>query len=96
MRVESDIDLAQSAGVPLEVIHLARTLKTAIKEGKVGWMPQLREMFKAKQIAEVAGLDIALANMAGLPTEDDREFVLDKIKSIHGSVVTSLEIGKQL
>jgi hypothetical protein len=97
MEIDSDLDLAAAAGVPPEIMFVAKTLKTCVEEHHITWMPQLRELFQAMKIAEVTGsLELALSNLAGLAPEDDREFILQKIRSIAGTAIVPLKIGKQL
>ena len=97
MEIDSDLDLAAAAGVPYEIMKVARTLQTSVTEHHITWMPQLRELFQAKRIHEVTGsMEIALGNLAGLAPEDDREYVLQKIRSTAGMSVERLRIGKQL
>lgn len=100
LEVTSDYDLAQNAGVPLELVKVARTLDTARTEHRIGWAPQMRELFDAAKVAKKFGMEIALSNLAGIPDdEDDRIFILDTIKKTCGSSMqklTHLRLGKQI
>jgi MoxR-like ATPase len=98
LEVTSDYDLAQNAGVPVELVKVARTLDTARAEKRIGWAPQMRELFDAAAIAKEFGLEIALANLAAIPDDDaDRAFTLDTIHRVHGnSKITHLQLGKQM
>lgn len=97
IEVSTDLDLAAGAGVPPEIMKVARTLHTAVQEHHIAWAPQLREIFQAAKIAKVTGsIEVALSNLAGLAPEDDRDFVLQKIRTTVGSTIQNLRIGKQL
>jgi MoxR-like ATPase len=100
LEVTSDYDLAQNAGVPVELVKIARTLDTARTEHRIGWAPQMRELFDAAKIAKKFGMEIALSNLAGIPDdEDDRIFILDKIRQTMGSSsqrLSHLQLGKQI
>jgi hypothetical protein len=98
MEVDSDLDLAQSAGVPSQIMFLARNLQTQTKEGTISWMPQLRELFQAKKIFDVTGsLELAVSNLIGLAPEDDIEYVRNEARKIVGIAdIDALRIGKQL
>lgn len=99
MEIQSDWDLARSAGVPEPLVKLAKTLASAHRGGEVGWCPQLREIFAATAIAGEFGLGMAFANLARLAQdEEDRKFVLSKIRSVHGESgdVRALSMGGEL
>lgn len=108
IEVSSDLDMCQQAGVPIEVMHVARSLETAIRDGESGWMPEARDLFDAGKIVDAMvaahpkdkkareyGIDMALANLLGKAPEEDQEIVLSKIQSVRGSVVDPLRLGKQ-
>jgi hypothetical protein len=97
IQVDSDLDLAQAAGVHPDIMKVARTLHTNVTEKYITWAPQLREIFQAAEIAEVTGsIEVALANLAGLAPEDDRDYVVQKIRQTIGNPIEPLKIGKQL
>jgi nitric oxide reductase NorQ protein len=94
--VPTDLQLARRMGVDQAAIKVATNLSARMKEGKVGWAPQLRELLAFQRISDVLGREAALANMAGLAPEEDRPEVAEVINTVAGHEVTPLVMGAVL
>jgi nitric oxide reductase NorQ protein len=95
--VETDLNLAMSLGVTDRFIKLVRALKVDREKGQTGlWVPQLRELLAARDMAAVFGEKVAAANLLGVTPEDDQEWMQDKMRIIWNEEILPLEIGGQL
>lgn len=96
--VETDLELAASLGVTDRFLRLVKALRTERDKGMAGlFIPQLRELLAARDIAQVYGELIAARNLLGIVPEDDRDVVADKMRVIFGNDhLTALELGGQL
>jgi nitric oxide reductase NorQ protein len=97
VKVSTDYDLAAALGVDARMVRAARNLATRYDSGDVGWAPQLRELLAFKTIADVLGVDHAVANLVGVAPAEDRDAVVKAIRAAFGShTVEPLALGKQL
>jgi nitric oxide reductase NorQ protein len=95
IEVTTDFTLARSLGVPSGAVSVARHLNRQLRDGKVDWAPQLRELLAFKRIAAAIGDDAAYANLAAIAPEDDREAVTEAIRTRAHKTVTPLTLGDQ-
>jgi hypothetical protein len=72
------------------------TSPPARPRGEIGWAPQLRELIAFQRITTVLGPDAAIANLAGVAPEEDRDVVIDAITRVFGRPVTPLALGRQI
>ena len=96
VKVGTDYDLAHSLKIDDRAIRAARNLATRQANGEIGWAPQLRELIAFQRITSVLGQDAAIANLAGIAPEEDRDVVIDAITRIFGRPVTPLALGRQI
>ena len=96
VKVGTDYDLAHSLKIDEKAIRAARNLATRQANGEIGWAPQLRELIAFQRITGVLGHDAAVANLAGIAPEEDRDVVIDTITRIFGRPVTPLALGRQI
>jgi nitric oxide reductase NorQ protein len=95
--VETDLVLAASLGVTERFISLAKKLRAERGKGQQGlWVPQLRELLAARDIARVFGEEVAAANLLGVAPEEDQTEVQDKMRIVFNKEILPLEIGAQL
>jgi nitric oxide reductase NorQ protein len=95
--VETDLVLAASLGVTDRFIKLVKALKVDQQKGQANiWIPQLRELLAARDMADVFNEEVAAMNLLGQTPEDDQEWMADKMRVIFNKEITPLEIGGQL
>ncbi len=91
--VTADMDLARALGVPAKAIAAATTLNQHLRDSTIGWAPQLRELLAFAQITKTLGLQAAVANLANLAPDEDRDTVLAVLRTHFGPTVTPLALG---
>jgi MoxR-like ATPase len=96
VKVGTDYDLARSLKIDTRAITAARNLALRQTHGEIGWSPQLRELIAFQRITTVLGLDAAIANLAGVAPEEDRDVVTDVITKTFGRSITPLALGRQV
>jgi len=96
VKVGTDYDLAHSLKIDDRAIRAARNLATRQAGGEIGWAPQLRELIAFQRITTVLGPGAAIANLAGVAPEEDRDVVIDAITRVFGRPVTPLALGRQI
>ncbi|WP_222936636.1 AAA family ATPase [Streptomonospora sp. PA3] len=96
IHVSTDYDLARHLGVDSRAVRAARNLARRLEAGETGWAPQLRELLAFARLEEVLGLEAALANLAGIAPEPDRDTVIEVLESAFGRPVAPLALGPQL
>lgn len=82
--------------MPDKFVRLTRNLRTKKKNNDIQWVPQLRELLAAKAVSEIFDESIAAANLAGAAPEEDRDIVLDMIRTIWGSDIKPLDLRGQI
>ena len=97
----SDYDLASVLGVPGKAITVAKNLQKRFDTGQVGWVPQLRELLRFRDIANTYGQTFATNNMVGLAPAEDQIEVSKVISSVFGvkedgMVQEPLRVGRQI
>ncbi|WP_207929423.1 AAA family ATPase, partial [Actinomadura sp. 6K520] len=96
IRVSTDYDLARTLRIDPKAVRVARNLAARQSSGEIGWAPQLRELIAFDKIAGVLGTDAAVANLAGIAPEEDRDVVVAVLSSVYGRAITPLALGRQL
>lgn len=96
VRVSTDYDLARSLGIDSRAITAARNLATRQASGEIGWAPQLRELLAFAKITAILGERAALANLAGVAPEEDRDIAAKVLTATFGKTVTPLALGRQI
>jgi MoxR-like ATPase len=96
IQVATDYDLARSLKIEPRAITVARTLARRQAAGEIGWAPQLRELIAFDKITRVLGLDAAVANLAGIAPEEDRDVVTETAAKAFGRPVAPLALGRQI
>ena len=96
IQVATDYDLARSLKIEPKAITVARNLAARQARGEIGWAPQLRELIAFAKIAGVLGTDAAVANLAGIAPEEDRDAVAEAAARVFGRPVTPLALGRQI
>jgi MoxR-like ATPase len=96
VKVSTDYDLARSLGIDSRAITTARNLATRQANGEIGWAPQLRELLAFAKVTRILGLDTALANLAGVAPEEDRDVVAATLARTFGKTVAPLALGRQI
>jgi nitric oxide reductase NorQ protein len=95
--VETDLVLAASLGVTDRFISLVKKLRVEREKGQQSlWIPQLRELLAARDMAAVFGEKVAAANLLGVAPEEDQTEVQDKMRIVFNEEILPLEIGGQL
>lgn len=95
IQVSTDYDLARELGINEKAVRVAKNLAIRKERGELGWVPQLRELIAFARIESVLGIEVAVANLAGVAPEDDRAIVVDVLKNSFGFPVTPLALGKR-
>ncbi|MGC5288896.1 AAA family ATPase [Micromonospora sp. DT231] len=96
IEVTTDFQLARSLGVPNGAIDAAITLNARMRKHEIDWAPQLRELLAFKRVAESLGLAAAVANLAAIAPEADRQAVVEALqRAYRGTTITPLTLGKQ-
>jgi MoxR-like ATPase len=96
VQVSTDYDLARSLGIDSRAITAARNLATRQASGEIGWAPQLRELLAFAKITAILGERAALANLAGVAPEEDRDIAAKVLTATFGKTVTPLALGRQI
>jgi MoxR-like ATPase len=94
--VATDFELARSLGIDSRAITAARNLATRQASGETGWSPQLRELIAFAKISKIFGLEVALANLAGVAPAEDRDVVAGTLAKTFGKTVAPLALGRQI
>jgi MoxR-like ATPase len=95
-KVSTDYDLARLLGIDSRAVTAARNLATRQANGEIGWAPQLRELLAFAKITRILGPDTALANLAGVAPEEDRDVVAGTLAKTFGKTVAPLALGRQI
>ncbi|WP_431895522.1 AAA family ATPase [Micromonospora haikouensis] len=96
IEVTTDFDLARFLGVPTGAIDAAIALNGRMRKHEIDWAPQLRELLAFKRVAASLGLPAAVANLAAVAPEADRQAVVEALqRAYRGAPVTPLTLGKQ-
>jgi nitric oxide reductase NorQ protein len=96
VQVSTDYELAKQLKIHAGAVRAARNLATRHHRGEIGWAPQLRELIAFQRIADVLGVDTAIANLVGVAPEDDRDTVAAVVRSVFGATVGPLALGAQI
>lgn len=98
IEVTSDLELAASLGVTDRFLKLVRNLETKRAEGDDGlWIPQVRELLAARDVAAMFGEEVAARNLLGVAPEEDREVIADAMNVIWGKKeMVPLTVGSQM
>jgi nitric oxide reductase NorQ protein len=98
VEVTTDYDLARSLGIDPRAIRAARDLADRKARGEIGWAPQLRELLAYARVAGVLGENAAIANLAGIGPEEDRDVVAAALARAFSRprAVAPLALGRQL
>jgi nitric oxide reductase NorQ protein len=86
VEVTTDWELAVKLGVPNKIVRLAENLQQQVKQNKLEWAPQFRELLAFRDVQANFGYDFALANLLASCPEDDRKAVAAAITNIVGVV----------
>ena len=75
----------------------ARDLAARQASGEIGWAPQLRELLAYAKVAAILGENAAIANLAGIAPEEDRDAVAEAVGKAFGRKPPApLALGRQL
>jgi len=97
VRVSTDYDLAHALKIDSRAIKAARDLAARQASGEIGWAPQLRELLAYAKVAAILGENAAIANLAGIAPEEDRDAVAEAVAKAFGKkAVAPLALGRQL
>jgi MoxR-like ATPase len=98
VEVTTDYDLARSLGIDPRAIRAARDLADRRAKGEIGWAPQLRELLAYARVAGILGENAAIANLAGIGPEEDRDVVVAALAKAFSRPrgVAPLALGRQL
>jgi len=97
VRVSTDYDLAHALRIDPRAIRAARDLAAQQASGEIGWAPQLRELLAFAKVAGILGEDAAIANLAGVAPEEDRDAVAEAVGKAFGRKPPApLALGRQL
>ena len=97
VKVSTDYDLAHALKIDPRAIKAARDLAARQASGEIGWAPQLRELLAYAKVAGILGEDAAIANLAGIAPEEDRDAVADAVaKAFARKTVAPLALGRQI
>ena len=97
VRVSTDYDLARALKIDPRAIKAARDLAARQASGEIGWAPQLRELLAYAKVAAILGEAAAIANLAGIAPEEDRDAVAEAVaKAFARKTVAPLALGRQL
>ena len=84
VKVGTDYDLARALKIDPRAISAARDLAARQAGGEIGWAPQLRELIGYAKVAAILGENAAVANLAGIAPEEDRDVVADAVGKAFG------------
>jgi nitric oxide reductase NorQ protein len=98
VEVTTDYDLARSLGIDPRAIRAARDLADRKAKGEIGWAPQLRELLAYARVAGILGENAAIANLAGIGPEEDRDVAAAALAKAFSRPrgVAPLALGRQL
>ena len=97
VRVSTDYDLAHALKIDPRAIKAARDLATRQASGEIGWAPQLRELLAYAKVADILGENAAIANLAGIAPEEDRDAVAEAVGKAFGRKTPApLALGRQI
>ncbi|HEX5293936.1 MAG TPA: AAA family ATPase [Streptosporangiaceae bacterium] len=98
VEVTTDYDLARSLGIDPRAIRAARDLAGRKAKGEIGWAPQLRELLAYAKVAGILGEHAAIANLAGIGPEEDRDVVAAALAKAFNRPrgIAPLALGRQL
>jgi MoxR-like ATPase len=97
VRVSTDYDLAHALKIDSRAIRAARDLAARQASGEIGWAPQLRELLAYAKVAAILGENAAIANLAGIAPEEDRDAVAEAVGKAFGRKPPApLALGRQL
>jgi nitric oxide reductase NorQ protein len=97
VRVSTDYDLARALKIDPRAIKAARDLAAMQASGEIGWAPQLRELLAYDKIAAILGENAAIANLAGIAPEEDRDAVAEAVGKAFGRKTPApLALGRQI
>jgi MoxR-like ATPase len=98
VEVTTDYDLARSLGIDPRAIRAARDLADRKAKGEIGWAPQLRELLAYARVARILGENAAIANLAGIGPEEDRDVVAAALAKAFNRPrgIAPLALGRQL
>jgi nitric oxide reductase NorQ protein len=97
VKVSTDYDLAHALKIDSRAIRAARDLAARQAAGETGWAPQLRELLAYAKVAAILGEAAAIANLAGIAPEEDRDAVAEAVAKAFGKkAVAPLALGRQL
>jgi MoxR-like ATPase len=96
IHVSTDYDLARTLKINPKAVRVARNLAHKQGSGEIGWAPQLRELIAFGKIADVLGVDAAVANLIGIAPPEDRDVVAATVSAVFGRAHTPLSLGRQI
>ena len=97
VRVTTDFDLAHALKIDPRAIRAAKDLAARQASGEIGWAPQLRELLAYAKVAGILGEAAAIANLAGIAPEEDRDVVADAVaRAFARKAVAPLALGRQI
>ena len=97
VRVSTDFDLAHALKIDPRAIRAAKDLAARQASGEIGWAPQLRELLAYAKVAGILGEAAAIANLAGIAPEEDRDVVADAVaRAFARKTVAPLALGRQI
>ena len=97
VRVSTDYDLAHALKIDSRAVKAAKDLAGRQASGEIGWSPQLRELLAYAKVAAILGEAAAIANLAGIAPEEDRDAVAETVAKAFGKkAVAPLALGRQL
>ena len=97
VRVSTDYDLAHALKIDSRAVKAAKALADRQASGEIGWAPQLRELLAYAKVAAILGENAAIANLAGIAPEEDRDAVAEAVgKAFGGKPPAPLALGRQV
>jgi hypothetical protein len=96
IEVGTDWELAESLGVPKDIITVARNLDERRRKGDLAWSPQLRSLLSFTRHEQRRGREYALANLLGKVPPEDRDEVHGVLTKALGTVIHRLKLGRQV
>jgi len=84
VRVSTDYDLAHALKIDPRAVRAAKALADQQASGEIGWAPQLRELLAYAKVAAILGENAAIANLAGVAPEEDRDAVAEAVGKAFG------------
>jgi nitric oxide reductase NorQ protein len=98
VKVSTDYDLAHALKIDPRAIKAARDLAAQQARGEIGWAPQLRELLAYARVAAILGENAAIANLAGIGPEEDRDVVAAALAKAFNRPrgIAPLALGRQL